>query len=112
MVAENTKALVKRRGAKLAQPSGRDVAEGCSTTSESASFGGLSKDKVIVSLLSMLQGLASNMLSQDAWFLSMLHARKLAEQNGVSDEDFMAIQEAIFEMQQKGKKSNPISSMF
>jgi hypothetical protein len=108
---ENTKALSKRRGTKLARPSGQDVACPSSTTAGSESFG-FSKDKIIVSLLAMLKGLSRECLSQDMWFLAMSGARRIAIENGVPEKDFMAIQAKVFELQQAGKKSNPMNCMF
>lgn len=111
MAAGSTKALSKRRGVRSVQPSARDVARPSSTNAESESFG-FSKDKVIVALTAMLCGLSCVVMSQDQWFLAMLGAKRKAQENGISEDEFMKIQERIFELQQRGRETNPMKCLF
>lgn len=111
MAAGSTKALSKRRGVRSVQPSARDVARPSSTNAESESFGS-SKDKVIVALTAMLWGLSCEVLNQDMWVLAMIGAKRKAEANGISEDEFIRIQERIFQLQQAGKETNPMKCLW
>lgn len=70
------------------------------------------KSKILLCLLAMLQGLAFECLSQDQWILSMYQAKRLVKSYGVTEEEFMLVQQGIFELQQDSRNKNPLVGMF
>lgn len=73
---------------------------------------GFSEKDVIATLLALLDGLSSNVLSGDIWTLSIIQAQTRARHFGVADEAFAAIMQRVIAAQQQNRRRNPMASMF
>lgn len=94
----------------LVQPSEQDVAPASLTVPGIES---LPVDrKVVVSLLSLLVGMASNNPSPDVHYLAVRQAEGVAEKWGVSSAEFYSTVSKWLNLQEKLRKSNYMSGMF
>lgn len=74
---------------------------------------GLSTDEETVACLVLIfQGAASNMLSADAWWLTMHYAKDRAVALGIPTERVEEIFERLSQVQGRIRKQNPMIGMF
>jgi len=60
----------------------------------------------------MLDGLLSNEMSGDVWWLAAHHAQKTALAGGVSEADFAEVMSRFKAIRQARRQQNPMHSMF
>jgi hypothetical protein len=74
----------------------------------------LPTDKETISvLLALFEGLSSNVLSGDVWWLSIHQAKHISiEQFGISEEVFEEVMKRFNEVRVANGRRNPMSSMF
>lgn len=94
------------------QPSAQDVASRCSTKNERPSLPFAANDESCFILLAVLDGLASNMLSEDMWELAMYKAEDSCKALGVSHDRFVEIVRVLAEVRRKRLAGNMLSAMF
>ncbi|MBC8737133.1 hypothetical protein F6X40_09970 [Paraburkholderia sp. UCT31] len=74
----------------------------------------LSSDRaVLLVLLSLLDGLSSNVMSGDVWWLAEHQAmRQCCQRFGMTEEQFSEVMVDVRQLQQAARRANPMSSMF
>lgn len=95
-----------------AQPSEPVAASRFSTRTERPSLPFAANEEAVFVLLSVIDGLASNMLSGDMWELAMWKAEDSCKELGVSQERFREIIGILAEVRRKRLGGNPLSKMF
>lgn len=109
MPVENSKKSLARREANSVRRLERGAVRPSGTQEERMSYDGKTLNVILVY---MIQGLCSEVLSRDVWFLAMSRAKTLCKHAGIPEEAFMKAQSIVFEMHKDGFKSNPMSTMF
>jgi hypothetical protein len=73
---------------------------------------GLSSKDGILTLFALLEALAGNVLSQGVWQLSAYHAKVIAMEAGVAEEQFEEVMVRFLAIQEAKRRQNPMHSMF
>lgn len=109
ITVETTNELVKTQMHGSLQRSEQDVVGPSSILSGN----GLSVDEETVACLVLIfQSAASNMLSEDAWWLTMHYAKDRAVALGIPKERVEEIFERLSQVQGRIRKQNPMIGMF
>jgi hypothetical protein len=82
------------------------------STSIEEDLAGLSSKYVILTLFALLEALAGNVLSQGVWQLSAFHAKAIAMEAGVAEEQFEEVMVRFLAIQEATRRQNPMHSMF
>lgn len=113
MTVESTNKSLVVREANMPRRSEQAVACPSSTKIGRHSFDGLPvTPETVTALAAMLVGLLREQLSEDALILSMYAARDMAEEMGVSDEEFDRVKTIVLTKWIEMKRRHPLGSMF